>query len=162
MYIGDIIYLSSPYMIDEGYEVGYITEAFNTNWIAPLGTNINQFEKELVSYVGSKHAAALSSGTAAIHMALKAADIGRGQLKVLDDRVSKKKYIYEYYKRELGDLEGIGFMPKNEWDNSNYRLCFLVFITYLLLLSSYGGIKGLVITSPIAVGSQMLIQILGI
>ncbi|HLR21436.1 MAG TPA: DegT/DnrJ/EryC1/StrS family aminotransferase, partial [Tissierellaceae bacterium] len=47
------------------------------------------------------------------------AGIGRGQLKVLDERVEKKKYIYEYYKRELKDLQGIGFMPENEWDNCN-------------------------------------------
>jgi dTDP-4-amino-4,6-dideoxygalactose transaminase len=50
------------------------------------------------------------------------AGIGRGQLKVLDERVAKKKYIFEYYKRELGDLEGIGFMPINDWNEPNYWL----------------------------------------
>src|SRR5690625_1807047 len=50
------------------------------------------------------------------------AEIGRGQLKVLDDRVAKKKYIYDFYKRELGDLEGIRFMPVNDWDEPNYWL----------------------------------------
>lgn len=284
------IYLASPHMSDEGYEMEYIQEAFDTNWIAPLGKNVNEFENELAAKVGSKSAAALSSGTAAIHMALKAAGvgegdivfcqsltfsasanpilyqnsipvfidsnyetwnmdpkaleeafekypevkavivvhlyglsadmdkivelckkhnvaliedaaeslgtyykgkhtgtfgeygvfsfngnkiittsgggmlvsdneeriakvrfwatqardkarhyqhseigfnyrmsnivagIGRGQLKVLDKRVAKKKYIFEYYKRELGNLEGIEFMPINEWNEPNYWL----------------------------------------
>ena len=277
-------------MSDEGYEKKYIKDAFKTNWIAPLGANVDGFEKELAAKVGSKHAAALSSGTAAIHMALKAAGvghgdvvfcqdltfsatanpiiyqnatpvfidsnletwnmdpralekafkkypnvkavivvhlyglsadmdpivklckkynvtliedaaeslgttykdkytgtfgdygifsfngnkiittsgggmlvsdneeriakvrfwatqsrdqarhyqhselgynyrmsnvvagIGRGQLKVLDQRVAKKKYIFEFYKRELGALEGVDFMPVNEWNKPNYWL----------------------------------------
>jgi len=284
------IYLSSPHMSDEGYEMQYIKEAFETNWIAPLGPNVDGFEKELAAYVGIGHAAALSSGTAAMHMALKAAGvgegdivfcqsltfsgtanpiiyqnaipvfidsnyetwnmdpkalqlafkkypevkavivvhlyglsadmdkiielckehnviliedaaeslgtkykgkhtgtigdygiysfngnkiittsgggmlvsnneeriakvrfwstqardrarhyqhselgynyrmsnivagIGRGQLKVLDKRIEKKKYIFEFYKRELGNLEGIEFMPINEWNKPNYWL----------------------------------------
>ncbi len=284
------IFLSSPHMSDEGFEMQYVQEAFDTNWIAPLGENVNGFEKELAEKVGSKAAAALSSGTAAIHLALKAAGvgegdivfcptltfsatanpiiyqnaipvfidsdyetwnmspkaleeafekypevkavivvhlyglaadmdkimevckkhnvaviedaaeslgtyyrgkhtgtfgdygifsfngnkiittsgggmlvsnneeriakarfwatqsrdqarhyqhselgfnyrmsnvvagIGRGQLKVLDQRVAKKNYIYEFYKRELGGLEGVEFMPSNEWDEPNYWL----------------------------------------
>ena len=285
------IWLASPHMSDEGYEMQYVQEAFDSNWIAPLGTNVNEFEKELASKVGADHAAALTSGTGAIHLALMAAGvgegdivlcptltfsatanpiiyvnatpvfidsdyetwnmdpnaieaafekygdkikavlvvhlyglsadmdkimaicnkynvpviedaaeslgtyykgqhtgtfgeygifsfngnkiittsgggmlvsnneekvkkvrfwstqsrdqarhyqhselgfnyrmsnvvagIGRGQLKVLDQRVAKKKYIYEYYKRELGHIEGINFMPVNEWDKPNYWL----------------------------------------
>lgn len=284
------IFLSSPHMSEEGYEMHYIKEAFDTNWIAPLGENVNEFERELATKVGSKAAAALSSGTAAIHLALKAvgvgegdivfcptltfsattnpiiyqnaipvfidsdyetwnmstnaleeafdkypevkavivvhlyglsadmdkimeickkhnvaviedaaeslgtyykgkhtgtlgdygifsfngnkiittsgggmlvsnneeriekvrfwatqsrdqarhyqhselgfnyrmsnvvAGIGRGQLKVLDQRVVKKNYIFEFYKRELGGLEGIEFMPSNEWNEPNYWL----------------------------------------
>ncbi len=284
------IWLSSPHMSDEGYEQEYIKEAFDTNWIAPLGPNVNGFEEELAFKVGAKHAAALSAGTAAIQMALKAAGvgqcdivfcqdltfsatanpiiyqnatpvfidsnfetwnmdpgaleaafekypevkavlvvhlyglsadmdpivelckkhnvtliedaaeslgttykgkytgtfgdygifsfngnkiittsgggmmvsddeeriakvrfwstqardkarhyqhselgfnyrmsnivagIGRGQLKVLDQRVAKKKYIFEFYKRELGSLEGVDFMPVNEWNEPNYWL----------------------------------------
>ena len=285
------IWLSSPHMSDEGYEMQYVQEAFDSNWIAPLGTNVNEFEKELASKVGAEHAAALTSGTGAIHLALMAAGvgegdivlcptltfsatanpiiyvnatpvfidsdfetwnmdpnaveaafekygdkikavlvvhlyglsadmdkimaicnkynvpviedaaeslgtyykgqhtgtfgeygifsfngnkiittsgggmlvsndeekvkkvrfwstqsrdqarhyqhselgfnyrmsnvvagIGRGQLKVLDQRVAKKKYIYEFYKKELGNLEGISFMPVNEWDEPNYWL----------------------------------------
>jgi dTDP-4-amino-4,6-dideoxygalactose transaminase len=74
------IFLSSPHMSDEGYEMQYIKEAFDTNWIAPLGPNVDEFEKELAGKVGAKHAAALSSGTAAIHMALKAAGVGEGDI----------------------------------------------------------------------------------
>jgi dTDP-4-amino-4,6-dideoxygalactose transaminase len=288
------IFLSSPHMSDEGYEMQYVKEAFDTNWIAPLGENVNGFERELAEKVGSKAAAALSSGTAAIHLALKAAGvgegdivfcptltfsatanpiiyqnaipvfidsdyetwnmspkaleeafekypevkavivvhlyglsadmdkimeickkhnvaviedaaeslgtyykgkhtgtfgdygifsfngnkiittsgggmlvsnneeriakarfwatqsrdqarhyqhselgfnyrmsnvvagIGRGQLKVLDQRVAKKNYIFEFYKRELGELEGVEFMPSNEWDEPNYWLSSIV------------------------------------
>ncbi|MYL30773.1 aminotransferase class I/II-fold pyridoxal phosphate-dependent enzyme [Halobacillus halophilus] len=291
--MGDRIFLSSPHMSEEGYEQKYVQEAFDTNWIAPLGTNVNEFENELAAKVGSKSAAALSSGTAAIHLALKAASveegdvvfcptltfsatanpiiyqgatpvfidsnyetwnmcpvaleeafqkypqvkavivvhlyglsadmdsimdlckeynvtiiedaaeslggyykgqhtgtfgdygifsfngnkiittsgggmlvshneemiekarfwatqsrdqarhyqhselgfnyrmsnvvagIGRGQLKVLGERVEKKKNIYEFYNRELGKLEGIEFMPINEWDKPNYWLSSL-------------------------------------
>lgn len=74
------IYLSSPHMSDEGYEMQYVKEAFETNWIAPLGENVNQFEKELAEKVGSKAALALSSGTAAMHLALKAAGVGEGDI----------------------------------------------------------------------------------
>ena len=288
------IYLSSPHMSDEGYEMEYIKEAFATNWIAPLGANVDGFEKELAAITGAKHAAALTTGTAAIHLALKAAGvtagdivlcqsltfsatanpiiyenatpvfidsnvetwnmdpvaleaafekygtrvkavlvthlyglsadldpikalcdqygavliedaaeslgsyykgkhtgtigdfgifsfngnkiittsgggmlvsddeekikkvrfwatqardparhyqhselgynyrmsniaagIGRGQLKVLDQRVAKKKYIFEYYRKELGNLEGVEFMPINEWNDPNYWLSCL-------------------------------------
>lgn len=292
--MSDKIFLSSPHMSDEGYEMEYIKEAFDQNWIAPLGTNVNEFEKELASKVGSKDAAALSSGTSAIHLALKAADvkegdivfcptltfsatanpiiyqnatpvfidsdyktwnmcpkrleeafekypevkaviivhlyglsadmdkikalcdkhdvaliedaaeslgtyykgqhtgtfgdygifsfngnkiitssgggmlvsnneekiakarfwatqsrdkarhyqhselgynyrmsnisagIGRGQLKVLDERVNQKRYIFEHYKRELGQLDGVTFMPENEWDDPNIWLSCMI------------------------------------
>lgn len=285
------IWLASPHMSEEGYEMQYVKEAFDTNWVAPLGPNVNEFENELAHKVGSNHAAAMTSGTGAIHLALKAsgvgegdivlcstltfsatanpiiyqnavpvfidsdyetwnmspkaleeafdkygdrvkavivvhlygfaadmdkiteicnrhnatliedaaeslgtyykgrhtgtfgkygifsfngnkiittsgggmlvsndeemikkvrfwstqsrdaarhyqhselgfnyrmsnivAGIGRGQLKVLDQRVEKKKYIYDYYKRELGNLKGIFFMPVNEWNEPNYWL----------------------------------------
>jgi dTDP-4-amino-4,6-dideoxygalactose transaminase len=62
------IYLSSPHM--GGQEMKYIQDAFDENWIAPLGPNVNNFELELSAYSGAKYCAALSSGTAAIHLAL--------------------------------------------------------------------------------------------
>lgn len=74
------IYLASPHMSDEGYEQQYINEAFDTNWISTLGNNLNQFEKETAAKVGIKSAVALSSGTAAIHMALKAVGVGSGDI----------------------------------------------------------------------------------
>lgn len=74
----DRIFLASPHMSDEGYELDYVNEAFDTNWIAPLGENVDKFEEELASKVGVKSAAALSSGTAAIHLALKAAGVEAG------------------------------------------------------------------------------------
>ncbi len=74
------IYLASPHMSEEGFEQAYVKEAFDTNWISPLGKNVNEFEKELASYVGAKDAAALSAGTAAIHMALKAAGVKAGDI----------------------------------------------------------------------------------
>ena len=62
------IYLSPPHM--SGGEMKYIEEAFEQNWIAPLGPNVDAFEKTVAAYCGVKDAAALSSGTAAIHLAL--------------------------------------------------------------------------------------------
>ena len=69
------ILLASPHMSDEGYEQQYIKEAFDTNWIAPLGENVNKFEEEIAKYIGAKTGAALSAGTAAIHMGLKALEV---------------------------------------------------------------------------------------
>jgi len=74
------IWLASPHMSDEGYEMQYVQAAFDTNWVAPLGPNVNEFEKELAARVGSKHAAAMTSGTGAIHLALKAAGVGEGDI----------------------------------------------------------------------------------
>ncbi|NLU36891.1 MAG: aminotransferase DegT [Clostridiales bacterium] len=79
------IWLSSPHMSDEGYELEYIKKAFESNWIAPLGPNVDGFERELADKVGAKHAVALSSGTAAIHMALKAAGVGQGDIVFCQD-----------------------------------------------------------------------------
>lgn len=75
-----VMFLSSPHMSHEGYEFGFIKEAFDTNWIAPVGKNIDEFEKELAEKVGVKNGVALSSGTAAIHMALKSCGVGRGDI----------------------------------------------------------------------------------
>lgn len=79
------IFLASPHMSDEGYEKMYVKEAFDTNWIAPLGENVNKFEEELAEYVGTKNAAALSAGTAAIHMAFKALDVKKGDIVFCSD-----------------------------------------------------------------------------
>lgn len=70
------IYLSTPHM--SGNEQKYIQDAFDTNWIAPLGPNVDAFEKELASLVGVRGAAAVSSGTAAIHLALRLLGVQKG------------------------------------------------------------------------------------
>ncbi|MGC8866326.1 MAG: DegT/DnrJ/EryC1/StrS family aminotransferase [Bacteroidales bacterium] len=62
------IWLSSPHMGSE--EIRYVMEAFESNWVAPLGPHVDAFERELAQYTGARHAAALSSGTAGIHLAL--------------------------------------------------------------------------------------------
>ncbi len=62
------IWLSPPHM--GGMEQEFVQEAFDTNWIAPLGPNVEGFEEDLKKYIGSRHVAALNSGTAALHLAL--------------------------------------------------------------------------------------------
>ncbi|MGL4656090.1 MAG: DegT/DnrJ/EryC1/StrS family aminotransferase [Sarcina sp.] len=63
-----------------GKEESFVKEAFDTNWVAPLGPNVNEFEKTVAEYVGVKDAAALVSGTSAIHLALKAIDVKEGDI----------------------------------------------------------------------------------
>jgi len=70
------IWLSSPHM--GGTEEKYVAEAFATNWIAPLGPHVNGFEEDLCRYTGAGHAAALSSGTAALHLGLILMDVKPG------------------------------------------------------------------------------------
>ena len=70
------IWLSSPHM--GGSEQQYVSQAFETNWIAPLGPHVDGFEKQLQDYLGVGHAAALSSGTSALHLALIQAGIESG------------------------------------------------------------------------------------
>ena len=72
------IYLASPHM--GGEEMKYINEAFETNWVAPLGPNVTEFEKEMCEYTGAKAATALVSGTSAIHLALKCLGVGEGDV----------------------------------------------------------------------------------
>ncbi len=74
------IFLASPHMSKEKHEEAFVQEAFDTNWIAPLGKNVNEFENELASYVGSKTGAALSAGTAALHLALKSLGVKQGDI----------------------------------------------------------------------------------
>lgn len=70
------IYLSPPHL--SGYELNFITDALKSNWVAPLGPNVDGFEKELADYLGVRNAAALSSGTAAIHLALILSGVKEG------------------------------------------------------------------------------------
>lgn len=72
------IFLSCPTM--HGEEQEFIREAFDTNWVAPLGPNVNAFEKEMAAYLDCGHACALSAGTAAIHLALRILGIRQGDV----------------------------------------------------------------------------------
>ncbi|OES44975.1 aminotransferase class I/II-fold pyridoxal phosphate-dependent enzyme [Domibacillus iocasae] len=72
------IFLSPPHM--SGKEQWYVNEAFRTNWVAPLGPNVDQFEQEMAKYSGTKGALATNSGTAAIHLALMQLGVGRGDI----------------------------------------------------------------------------------
>ncbi|MBQ8525167.1 MAG: aminotransferase class I/II-fold pyridoxal phosphate-dependent enzyme [Clostridia bacterium] len=77
------IWLSSPTM--HGEEQLFINEAFDTNWIAPLGKNVTEFENEMAAYVGCKSAAAVTAGTHALHMAVKLAGVGKGDIVLCSD-----------------------------------------------------------------------------
>ena len=73
------IYLCLAHMSDEGYEQKYVKEAFDTNWVVPLGPNVNAFEQSLEAFVGqNKRVVALSAGTAAVHLALLACGVKPG------------------------------------------------------------------------------------
>ncbi|HEY1791824.1 MAG TPA: aminotransferase class I/II-fold pyridoxal phosphate-dependent enzyme [Opitutaceae bacterium] len=90
------IYLSSPHMgVDELKLVG---EAFASNWIAPLGPHVDAFEKEFAAAVGSPHAAALASGTAAVHLALRLLGLRRDEevfVSTLTFSASTNPIVYE-------------------------------------------------------------------
>ena len=75
------IWLSSPHM--GGTEQKYVNEAFDTNWVAPLGPNVNGFEHDIANYIANEnkfHTAALTSGTAALHLALSMLNVGKGDV----------------------------------------------------------------------------------
>lgn len=76
----DRILLSSPHMSEQGYEQEYVKDAFDKNWIAPLGENVDKFEEELVEMTKAGNALALNSGTSALHLALKAAGVGQDDI----------------------------------------------------------------------------------
>lgn len=71
------VWLASPTM--HGEELEYMQEAYTTNWMSTIGENINVIEKQASEYIGCKYAVALGSGTSALHMAMKLADIKRGE-----------------------------------------------------------------------------------
>ena len=77
------IFLSSPTM--HGEEQVFIKEAFDTNWVAPLGKNVDEFENEMAKYLGATSGAALSAGTAALHLAVKLAGVKPGDVVFCSD-----------------------------------------------------------------------------
>ena len=75
----NMIYLCLAHMSEDGAEQRFVKEAFDTNWVVPLGPNVNGFEKDLEEFVGQdKRVVALSAGTAAVHLALVACGIKPG------------------------------------------------------------------------------------
>ncbi len=79
----DRLYLSPPHIGPD--ELAFVTEAFETNWVAPIGPHVDAFEREFAEHVGSKHAVAVSSGTAALHLALRLAGVERGDEVLVSD-----------------------------------------------------------------------------
>ncbi|QDV42313.1 Putative pyridoxal phosphate-dependent aminotransferase EpsN [Stieleria neptunia] len=74
----DRIFLSPPHMAPEARD--FLVRAYESNWIAPVGPDLSAFENEFADYVGAKHAVAVSSGTAALHLALKLTGVGPGDV----------------------------------------------------------------------------------
>ena len=77
------LYLSPPHIGPD--ELALVTEAFETNWVAPVGPHVDAFEAEFAAYVGARHAVALSSGTAALHLALRDLGVGPGDEVLVSD-----------------------------------------------------------------------------
>ncbi len=77
------IFLSPPHM--NGTEMQYIDRAFETNWVAPLGANVDEFEQRMEAYLGAGHMVALSSGTAALHLAVRQAGVQPGDVVFCSD-----------------------------------------------------------------------------
>ena len=92
------IYLASPHMSDEKYEEKFVKEAFDTNWLSTVGENLSEFEKLVKEYLGVKASVALSSGTAGIHLGLKALGIKKDDIVFVSDltfSASVNPIIYE-------------------------------------------------------------------
>ena len=83
--MNDRILLASPHMSAEGYEMEYIQDAFAKNWVAPLGENVNEFEKAMAAYLEHEHTVALSAGTAALHLSMILAGVKAGDLVFCQD-----------------------------------------------------------------------------
>lgn len=99
-------------MSEEGFEQYYVKEAFDKNWVAPMGENVDLFEKELSRMVSVNHSLALSSGTAAIHLALKHIGVGKGDVvlcQTLTFSATANPIIYENATPVFIDSEADGW-----------------------------------------------------
>lgn len=105
------IWLSSPHM--GGNEMKYIQEAFKTNWIAPLGPNVNGFENELAEYLKINHVAALTSGTAAIHLSLVILGVKPG------DEVISSSFTFSATVNPIAYLGAVPVLIDSEEDSWN-------------------------------------------
>jgi len=81
--MADRLYLSPPHIGPD--ELAYVTEAFETNWVAPVGPHVDAFEAEFAAYTGASHAVAVSSGTAALHLVLRLLGVERGDEVAVSD-----------------------------------------------------------------------------
>jgi dTDP-4-amino-4,6-dideoxygalactose transaminase len=115
--MGEKIWLSSPHMC--GSEREYVNQAFLTNWIAPLGPNVDGFEEDLEAYTGSKHAAALSSGTASLHLALVMLGVKAG------DEVICQSMTFSASANPIAYLGGIPVFVDSERETWNMCPLFL-------------------------------------
>jgi len=100
------VWLASPYIHEE--ERRYVKEAFDTNWMSTVGANINELEKNLCDYTGCGGAVALSSGTAALHLAVKLAGVGQGDVVLCTDMTfaaTVNPVVYEKAKPVFIDSE---------------------------------------------------------
>ncbi|MEK5491322.1 DegT/DnrJ/EryC1/StrS family aminotransferase [Paenibacillus sp. FSL R7-0297] len=133
------IYLSPPHM--SGNEMKYIQEAFDTNWIAPLGPNVDKFEEEICEYVGVDHALAISSGTAGIHLALKYYGVGPGDYVFCSDLTfagSCNPILYQYAnpvfidsEPETWNMSPVALEKAFEWALKEHKLPKAVIIVDL-------------------------------
>jgi len=105
------IWLSSPHT--SGRELKYLQQALDSNLIAPLGPNVNEFEKEIAAYVGMKHASALSAGTAAIHLALILADVEAG------DEVIASSFTFSATVNPIRYVNALPILVDSELDTWN-------------------------------------------
>ena len=127
------IFLSSPTM--HGEEQQFIQEAFDTNWVAPLGKNVNEFEKELAAFVGVGHAAALTAGTAALHLAVKLA----GSLGLRREEICGLKWESVDFQRRVVHIKeartayGATVVQKETKNRSSMRTLFMPDELYELL-----------------------------
>src|SRR5436190_1165518 len=111
------IWLSSPHIGEKEKE--YVQQAFDTNWIAPLGPHVDEFEKELAVYTSVKEVAALSSGTAAIHLALIILGVKAG------DEVICQSFTFSASANPITYLGAIPVFVDSEQDTWNMSPEFL-------------------------------------
>lgn len=108
------IYLCLAHMSEEGIEQEYVQEAFDTNWVVPLGPNVNAFEEDLKKFIGSKsEVVALSAGTAAVHLALLACGVGAG------DEVLVQSFTFCASSHPITYLGAIPIFVDSEFDTWN-------------------------------------------
>lgn len=96
------IYLCLAHMSEDGMEQKYVKEAFDTNWVVPMGPNVNAFEQDLEDFVNAKsndkenldrRVVCLSAGTAAVHLALLACGVGQGDEVLVQSFTDRKSVV---------------------------------------------------------------------